>query len=219
MRRVIEPLLSGSLPVLRDDDIAYVRDIGLIARDPPLAIANPIYREIIPRELASDVQETIPHEPAWYVGTDGRLLVAELLAAFQEYFKEHSEHWMDRFGYKEAGPQLLLQAFLQRNVNSGGQIERECGLGRLRTDLVVVWRTSGKPHQRQKAVIECKLLRGSLAATLKTGLAQTLAYMQRAGTDEGHLVIFDRSEGASWDDKTFQRNEKVGGKLITVWGM
>lgn len=43
--------------------------------------------------------------------------------------------------------------------------------------------------------------------------------MQRAGTDEGHLVIFDRSEGASWDDKTFQRNEKVGGKLITVWGM
>lgn len=219
VRRVIEPLLSGSLPMLRDDDIAYVRDIGLIARRPPLAIANPIYREIIPRELSSDVQETIPHEPAWYVGTDGRLLVAELLAAFQEYFKEHSEHWVDRFGYKEAGPQLLLQAFLQRIVNSGGQIEREYGLGRLRTDLLVVWRTSGKPHQRQKVVIECKLLRGSLTATLKIGLAQTLAYMQRAGTDEGHLVIFDRSEGASWDDKTFRRNEKFGGKLITVWGM
>lgn len=29
--------------------------------------------------------------------------------------------------YKEAGPQLLLQAFLQRIVNGGGRIEREYG--------------------------------------------------------------------------------------------
>ena len=25
--------------------------------------------------------------------------------------REHSEHWVERFQYKEAGPQLLLQAF------------------------------------------------------------------------------------------------------------
>ena len=40
---------------------------------------------------------------------------------------------------KEAGPQLLLQAFLQRIVNSGGRIEREYGLGRMRTDLLLLW--------------------------------------------------------------------------------
>ena len=34
---------------------------------PALAVANPIYREVIPRELTSDVQETVTEEPAWYV--------------------------------------------------------------------------------------------------------------------------------------------------------
>ena len=46
---------------------------------------------------------------------------------------------MERFTYREAGPQLLLQAFLQRIVNGGGRIEREYGLGRRRTDLLVFW--------------------------------------------------------------------------------
>ena len=64
VRRVIEPLLSGGLPSLRDDDVAYVRDLGLVAPRPPLAIANPIYREVIPRELASDVEETLTLDPA-----------------------------------------------------------------------------------------------------------------------------------------------------------
>ena len=41
-----------------------------------------------------------------------------LIAAFQTFFREHSEHWVQRFEqYQEAGPQLLLQAHLQRIVN------------------------------------------------------------------------------------------------------
>ena len=222
VRRVIEPLLSGSQPSLRPDDIAYVRDLGLVTPSAPLAIANPIYREVIPRELASDVEETLVHEPAWYVDADGRLLVRKLLAAFQEYFRENSEHWVERFGYKEAGPQLLLQAFLQRIVNSGGRIEREYGLGRMRTDLLVVWpvaREGAGPQARQKVVIECKLLHGSLDTTLAKGLQQTRNYMERAGTDEGHLVIFDRTRGATWDERIYCREEQAGSQRITVWGM
>ena len=63
----------------------------------------------------------------------------KLLAAFQDFFRQHAEHWQERFQYKEAGPQLLLQAFLQRILNGGGRIEREYGLGRLRTDLLIFW--------------------------------------------------------------------------------
>ena len=222
VRRVIEPLLSGGRTAVRDDDIAYVRDLGLVTRQSPLAIANPIYREVIPRELTSDVQDTITNEPESYVGDDGRLLVSKLLAAFQEYFRENSEHWVERFGYKEAGPQLLLQAFLQRIVNSGGRVEREYGLGRLRTDLLVTWPTGGEgaaPGGRQKVVIECKLLRGSLEQTLGKGVSQTLAYMDRAAAKEGHLVIFDRSTDASWEQKVFRREEEGNGKPVTEWGM
>ena len=49
----------------------------------------------------------------WYVDDSGALRIDELLAAFQQFFREHSEHWAVRFQYQEAGPQLLLQAFLK----------------------------------------------------------------------------------------------------------
>jgi hypothetical protein len=57
VRRVIEPVLAGrevGAGVTRDD-IDYVIDLGLIARDAAgnLVVANPIYREVIPRELCS----------------------------------------------------------------------------------------------------------------------------------------------------------------------
>jgi hypothetical protein len=114
------------------------------------------------------------------------------------------------------GEQLLLQAFLQRIVNGGGRIEREYGLGRMRTDLLVTW---FHPGGVQKAVIELKLLHKSLEQTLQTGLQQTWEYLDRCGAGEGHLVIFDRTPGKSWEDKLFQREEAVRDKAITVWGM
>ena len=66
------------------------------------------------------MQEELALEPAWYLAADGGLLVDRLVAAFQAFFREHSEHRVARFSYQEAGPQLLLQAFLQRVVNAAG---------------------------------------------------------------------------------------------------
>ena len=234
VRRVVEPLLSGAeaASAIAPDDLEYVRDLGLVTRSGPVAIANPIYREVIPRDLTYTTQEmSIHHDPAWYAGDDGTLRVGDLLAAFQEFFREHSEHWVERFQYKEAGPQLLLQAFLQRIVTGGGRIEREYGLGRMRTDLLLLWplrgahvhapapAPAGEGRATQKVVIECKVLHRGLDRTLREGLAQTRAYMDRSGAAEGHLVVFDRTEGRTWDEKIFRRNEAEGGVPVTVWGM
>ena len=230
VRRVVEPLLSGAeaADAIPPDDLQYVRDLGLVTRTGPVAIANPVYREVIPRDLTYTTQEmSIHHDPAWYVGEDGALRVGDLLAAFQAFFREHSEHWVERFQYKEAGPQLLLQAFLQRIVNGGGRIEREYGLGRMRTDLLLVWPLGGAAGQAragerratQKVVVECKVLHRGLDRTLREGLAQTRAYMDRCGAAEGHLVVFDRTEGRSWEEKVFRRDEAEGGVPVTVWGM
>ena len=150
VRRVVEPLLGGAGAVdsIPADDLAYVRDLGLVTLTGPVAIANPIYREVIPRDLTYTTQEmSIHHDPAWYVDEAGALRSVKLMAAFQEFFREHSEHWVERFQYKEAGPQLLLQAFLQRIVNSGGRIEREYGLGRRRTDLLILSPVSGRASE------------------------------------------------------------------------
>ena len=217
MRRVVEPLLSGGDErEFSARDIEYVRDLGLIASGGPLRIANPIYAEVVPRELTYAAQAGLVEETAWYVDAEGGLEVRKLLTAFQEFFREHSEHWVARFDYREAGPQLLLQAFLQRVVNGGSRIEREYGLGRRRTDLLIVWPQAGRTR---KFVIECKVLHKSLERTIGDGLEQTAAYMDRCAAEAGHLIIFDRDESRSWEDKLFHRRERAGGVEIEVWGM
>ncbi len=65
---------------------------------------------------------------------------------------------------------MLLQAFLQRVVNSGGRVEREYGLGRMRTDLLILWPAGAPPDRARRMVIECNLLRHSLEETIRTGL-------------------------------------------------
>jgi hypothetical protein len=219
VRRVIEPILAGDeLVEIPDDDRRFALDLGLVSlvNGGHLEIANPIYREVIPRVLTASAQTTTRQETQWYVLPDGRLDMDKLLAAFQQFFRENSEHWIERFDYKEAGPQLLLQSFLHRVVNSGGRIEREYGLGRGRTDLLVIW-----PHTNgvQRIVLELKVPRKSLDKTIADGLAQTLEYGERCNADELHLVIFDRTKRKAWSKKIFKRTRKHRGATIKLWGM
>ena len=125
---------------------------------------------------------------------------------------------MQRFErYHEAGPQLLLQAFLQRIVNGGGRLEREYALGRGRVDLLIVWPQGGR---ERRVVVECKVRRGELQRTIAEGLAQTRGYLQRCGAESEHLIVFDRSPERSWDEKVFRHEAPPGTEApITVWGM
>ena len=216
VQRVIEPMLSG-VPGrdISTHDYEYVRDLGLIALGDEIRIANPIYAEVIPRELTFIVQKHLRQEAAWYVDGEGGLESGKLLAAFQQFFREHSKHWLERFGYKEAGPQLLLQAFLQRVLNGGGYVYREYGLGFQRVDILIRW---PRPQGMQRFVIECKVRRKKLERTIAEGLEQTAGYMDRCGADAGHLVIFDRS-AKPWKEKIFHRSEEYDGTLVEVWGM
>ena len=199
VRRVVEPMLSGGEARHHARDLEYLRDLGLLAPDSPPRIANPIYREVVPRELGYVLQDSLDIHTRWYVDGDGRLDMTKLLSAFGTFFGEHAEHWLGQLGaYREAAPQLILQSYLQRVVNGGGRIEREYGLGRGRTDLLVLWpREAGQPSDLwERFVVECKVLRDtdrkSLARTVECGVKQTLGYMEQCGAEEGHLVVMDR---------------------------
>lgn len=218
VKRVLTPLLvgSGDIKGIPDDDIDYAVDLGLIKRKPQLAIANRIYQEIIPRQLTNSAQDTIVQEASWYMTAEGRLDMDKLLTAFQEFFRKHFESWVEGFDYAEAGAQLLLQAFLQRIVNGGGRVEREYGLGRQRTDLLLLWPYKGG---KQEVVIELKLLYGSLETAIEKGLEQTRQYMDKCGTREGYLLIFNRTPGLSWEEKIFKQEKSFNGVPITVYGM
>ena len=227
VKRVIEPMLSGEEEIadkpIPSDDLQYVIDMGLITmeRGKPRRIANGIYREIIPRELTWTDQSSLLQEPQWYENADGSINIEKLLLDFQQFFRENSDSWIGRFDYAEAGPQLLLQCFLQRIVNGGGYIDREYGLGRRRTDLLIrkpLTDHYGGPVQR--VVLELKILRRGLEATIADGLKQTFAYMDSVGTvDEGHLIIFDRSKTKTWEERIWHRPYDYKGRSIMVWGM
>jgi hypothetical protein len=225
VRRVIEPILANDIEVddalFPQDDMQYVIDMGLITRDKPIRIANGIYREIIPRELTWTTQESLVQQSVWYMNQDNSINMEKLMLDFQQFFRQNADAWIEKFDYKESGPQLLMQAFLQRVVNGGGYIDREYGLGRGRTDLLIrkpLTDHYGGPIQR--IVLELKIKRNSLEKTIEDGLRQTWEYMDRAGTvDEGHFIIFDRTPGKPWDEKIWHKECQYNDQKIMVWGM
>ncbi len=221
VRRVIEPLLSGGDGDYDARDFQYVRDLGLVAPGPGLEVANPIYKEVLPRELTWALEQRIAsqeQETAWYARPDGTLDMDALLAAFQGFFRENAEHWIRRAQYTEAGPHLALQAFLHRVANGEGRIEREYALGSRRVDLLVAWPVGGDGWER--FVIECKLVKEgrALETEIERGLEQTAAYMNTSGADAGHLVVFDVRAGRSWVERIYRERRAWKDVPVTVWG-
>ncbi len=223
VKRVIQPILKGDedFDRVHPDDIQYCIDLGLIKRQGNIRISNSIYSEVIPRELSFTQQVMLVQESLWYVDSENRIQFSKLLKAFQEFFRKNSEIWIERFEYKEAGPQLLLQAFLQRILNGEGLIEREYGLGTKRTDLHVTWFPKGRKNYSvtQEVVIEMKIQHESLESTIEEGLKQVAMYYDKCGAGEAHLLIFNRKTDIKWEEKVFYQEKEYEGVKVSVWGM
>jgi hypothetical protein len=174
-----------------------------------LVVSNKIYKDLIIRYLSYDTHEELKRKiPNRWI-ENGIIDMSGLLKGFQEFWRENSVMWSERFQYKEAAPHLILQAFLQRIVNGGGYISREYASGRGRLDLNVLYEGRYYP-------IELKMYYN--AKTLPNGLNQLSEYMDTLGATEGWLVIFDRRKGKSWSQKIYWRTKQVEGKTIHVVG-
>jgi hypothetical protein len=197
VRRIIEPLLAGGFPAVDttyNDDVAYVRDLGLIAKNNPIQAANPIYREVIVRVLGESTDTFISASPKSFLLPDGRLDFGKVLNEFAVFWREHAEILAVGPIYHESAPQLVFMAFLQRIVNGGGFVEREYGIGRGRIDLLVrkpYVGSDGRPALQREA-IELKVWRPRQADPLPAGLEQLDGYLTRLSLDSGILIIFDR---------------------------
>jgi hypothetical protein len=185
---IIEPMLAG-LPLgqVPKDDIQYVLDLGLCRMDPEggMVIANPIYREILPRALTITPSASLPQiSPRWLTAT-GNLNVDMLRDAFLAFWLQHGEPLLGSAPYHEIAPHLVLMAFLDRVANGGGTLEREYAIGRDRMDLCLRYR-------EVILGIEVKVWRDGKSDPLKKGKDQLEGYLARLGQDFGWLVIFDR---------------------------
>ena len=67
--------------------------------------------------------------------------------------------------------------------------------------------------------IDLKVSQGNVERTIAAGLPQTWEYMDKCGAEAGHLVIFDRTPGKSWEERIFRRVVDYQGTQIRVWGI
>jgi len=213
IKRIVQTIINGdNLPFnMYDDDIVYARDLGLVSQSSPLEFANPVYAEIVPRIMASPIQESIPREiqTQWFVDEKGLLDMEKLLKAFQKFYRRNSESWLGRFEYRESAHHLLLMAFLQRVINAGGEIIREMAAGNGRLDMLVKFKT-------QEFAVEIKIKRDRF--TLEDGQEQLSRYLDKLGLREGYLVIFDPGE-AEWEEKLYYKDISFEGKKIILVGL
>jgi hypothetical protein len=212
VKRILIPMLAGETAEgdTLHDDFAYVVGLGLLThRQGQFQIANPIYREIIPRVLTFERQAQLPYQTSWYVKPDGKLDLPKLMAAWQEFWREDGHLAAEGFRYKEAGPHLMLMAFLQRILNGGGRLDREYALGKGALDLLITW-------QGERHLIEVKVRRDERSE--KKAVDQVERYLEEAGMKEGWVVLFDLRNQVSWKRKLFQRAWKRKERVIRVVG-
>lgn len=190
-----EAVMVGDPDVLlgrTDRAVELCMDLGLVdwsAQD-GLHIANPLYREVLPRFLSQQFHDSITRPEYPWQRSDGSLDLDRLLKEFQKFWRRHSDIWESQADYTEAFPHLLLMAFLQRLFNGGGRIEREYAAGRGRMDLFIEFAGLGY-------IIEIKLVHPTdgRASTLEEALHQVARYRSIVGgpNTPTYIALFNRT--------------------------
>jgi hypothetical protein len=177
---------------LLEPRVQSIIDLGLCQMDPQggMVIANPIYREILPRALATAPSASLPQiSPSWLM-PNGDINLDALREAFLAFWLQHGEPLLGSAPYHEIAPHLVLMAFLHRVVNGGGTLEREYAIGQDRMDLCLRYGvvTLG---------IEIKVWRERQSDPLTKGKTQLDGYLARLKQASGWLIIFDRRSNAA----------------------
>ncbi len=213
--RIIESILVGERAQQEEfegdlnEDQQYLIDLGLVRVGTyGLEIANPIYRDIIPRELTTYQQNMLGIDPQWYVKADGKLDIQKVLTEYIKFYKRNHELVTKRRTYTEAAHHLLLIAWLQRIVNSGGRVNHEYAVGLGRLDLCIEFAD-------EQFALELKLNRKE---ALSEGKEQLANYLHRLSLEQGWLVIFSRAKVSDWD-AVGKREwvEEEGKRIEVIW--
>ena len=218
VKKIMESIISGRAdPTLAENDsFRLCLDLGLVVLEKGTpSVANPIYREVIARQITYGPQLAIA-EPEWqWEKPDGSLDMDTLLREFQKFWRKNSEIWEQKSDYSEAFPHLLIMAFLQRVLNGGGRIDREYAAGRGRMDLAV-------EYKKRFYIIEVKLVHShdSPDEIYEEGITQIIKYRNSIDSKApAYLVIFDRRESAKnlpWDERIKWHQDAAA--AVTVLG-
>ena len=84
----------------------------------------------------------------------------------------------------------------------------------------IILEKNNKVEKIQKEVLELKVVyeKSSIETTITEGMKQITEYMDRAGVKKGHLLVFDRRAGLTWDERIFRESRQYEDKTVEVWG-
>lgn len=207
--QVIQKILIGAEAPdsYSDEDQQYLIDLGLCRRgEHGLEIANPIYKEIVPRVLTAANEQMLGQNPKAYVTPSGHLDIEKLLSALIQFYKRHHHMITQRKTYNEAAHHLVFLAWLHRIVNSGGSIEREYAVGLGRMDLHI-------SYAGESFAMELKLL---TPQALDEGKKQLAFYLERLGLKSGYLILFQRNADTQESDIGKRELHQQDAYLINV---
>src|SRR5690606_32660442 len=111
IRSLVEPMLAGgALGDIPRDDQRFAVDLGLLrlSDEGGLEVANPIYREVIVRDLASGPRAALPRIGASWLDGEGRLVPEAVCEAVLAFWRQHGDAMLGSAPYHEGAAQLVL---------------------------------------------------------------------------------------------------------------
>jgi hypothetical protein len=219
--RIVEPMLATSDNTARQDDstnnsptlnndLDFCKNMGIVKEENGLRPANPIYACTMVRYLNWNYQSKIDKElgSKWMDGKN--IDMSGLLREFQKFWANNSEKYLSGFPFVEAGPHILLSAFLQRMVYGVGVVINKFAKSQACAGIVVQY--AGNSY-----IIGIKDSDITENETKNVDLISR--YMNDLLSREGWLVVFDRKSKESWENKIFwSTNTMPGGEIIHVIG-
>ena len=214
---IVQAILLGDEDIdYATDDFQYAVDLGLIVRGPNGAEpANPLYREVLGRELTFNRQMNMPTPTFRWQTADNKLDFPALINEFCDYWRENADAITRRqVLYTEAVTHITFMAFLQRVVNGGGVIQREFAAGRGAVDVVAHF-------AGERFVTEIKRVRpkDGMATVRARGIAQLSRYLDVLGLDEGWLLVVDQRPRRTWRQRLWREDVTVEGRVLHLVGV
>lgn len=216
--RIVQAVMMGDEPrsiAYDGDDWQYAVDLGLLrkGRDGAEA-ANPLYREVLARQLNYNLQESFPDPRYAWLTPEGRLDFSGLVRTFLLWWRENGDALPGENPlYAEAVPHLAFMAYLQKIVNGGGQVYREYAANRRALDLLVV-------YGPDRFVVEIKRVRerDALDTVQAAAIEQTLNYLDEVGEREAWILVFDQRPKRSWKQRLWSKVVERDGRVLRLFG-
>lgn len=222
VRRVLESVFSGTAAIasVAESDIQFVRDLGLLAHDEPVRIADAFHKALVPRLLTKPALRMNMVDVAACFDEQGKLVLQSALSAFAAFYTTHGTDLVAAMPYPKIAEELVFLGFLLQLAEGRGWVDVEYGPARGRIDITMTIslpKSSEESNVDQREVFVMVARRKGESGSKKHGMQWLEGALQQAPHTSGTLVIVDK-RGKRSSEKNFKWRESVteAGKTVRL---